>query len=134
MPAMCGQRLPDVEDDKTGRDLHEAGRSTDGLSASACWPLPWRRAPRYGVAFSGDGSFMMDPQILIDAVEHGARGTIVIFDNRRMAAITGLQLAQYKNEFRTNDHVAVDYQKFAGSVSGASRPRRSHRGNPSALG
>jgi 3D-(3,5/4)-trihydroxycyclohexane-1,2-dione acylhydrolase (decyclizing) len=61
---------------------------------------------------------MMNPQILIDAVEHGVRGMIVIFDNRRMAAITGLQLAQYKTEFRTNDHVAVDYQKLAGSVSG----------------
>jgi 3D-(3,5/4)-trihydroxycyclohexane-1,2-dione acylhydrolase (decyclizing) len=74
--------------------------------------------PRYGIAFSGDGSFMMNPQILIDAVEHGVRGMVVIFDNRRMAAITGLQLAQYKTEFRTNDHVAVDYQKLAGSVSG----------------
>jgi 3D-(3,5/4)-trihydroxycyclohexane-1,2-dione acylhydrolase (decyclizing) len=61
---------------------------------------------------------MMNPQVLIDAVEHGARGMIVIFDNRRMAAITGLQLAQYKNEFRTNDHVAVDYQKLASSVAG----------------
>jgi 3D-(3,5/4)-trihydroxycyclohexane-1,2-dione acylhydrolase (decyclizing) len=60
----------------------------------------------------------MNPQVLIDAVEHGARGMIVIFDNRRMAAITGLQLAQYKNEFRTNDHVAVDYQKLASSVAG----------------
>ena len=35
---------------------------------------------------------------------------IVIFDNRRMAAITGLQLAQYGIEFRTNDRVAVDYR------------------------
>ena len=48
---------------------------------------------------------MMNPQILIDAVEHGVRGMIVIFDNRRMAAITGLQLAQYDAEFRTNDRV-----------------------------
>jgi 3D-(3,5/4)-trihydroxycyclohexane-1,2-dione acylhydrolase (decyclizing) len=61
---------------------------------------------------------MMNPQILIDAIEHRAQGMIVIFDNRRMAAITGLQLAQYKTEFRTNDHVAVDYQKLASSVSG----------------
>jgi len=53
---------------------------------------------------------------LIDAVEHKVRGMIVIFDNRRMAAITGLQLAQYKAEFRTNDGVAVDYQKLASAV------------------
>jgi 3D-(3,5/4)-trihydroxycyclohexane-1,2-dione acylhydrolase (decyclizing) len=61
---------------------------------------------------------MMNPQILIDAVEHGLRGMIVIFDNRRMAAITGLQLAQYKTDFRTSDHVAIDHPKFAESVSG----------------
>ena len=74
--------------------------------------------PRYGIAFTGDGSFMMNPQILIDAVEHGVRGTIVIFDNRRMAAISGLQMAQYGADFRTNDRVAVDYQKLASAVSG----------------
>jgi len=61
---------------------------------------------------------MMNPQVLIDAVEHGVRGMIVIFDNRRMAAITGLQLAQYNREFRTNDRVAVDYVQLAASVSG----------------
>jgi 3D-(3,5/4)-trihydroxycyclohexane-1,2-dione acylhydrolase (decyclizing) len=61
---------------------------------------------------------MMNPQILIDAVEHRVRGMVVIFDNRRMAAITGLQLAQYQAEFRTNDHVAVDYKAIAAAVSG----------------
>ncbi|MCC2111121.1 MAG: thiamine pyrophosphate-binding protein, partial [Hyphomicrobiales bacterium] len=40
------------------------------------------------------------------------------FDNRRMAAITGLQVAQYGAEFRTNDGVAVDYVTLAKSVSG----------------
>ena len=61
---------------------------------------------------------MMNPQILIDAMQHRVRGMIVIFDNRRMAAISGLQLAQYKHEFRTNDRVAVDYVKLASAVSG----------------
>ena len=28
--------------------------------------------PFYGVAVTGDGSFTMNPQILIDGVEHGA--------------------------------------------------------------
>jgi 3D-(3,5/4)-trihydroxycyclohexane-1,2-dione acylhydrolase (decyclizing) len=107
-----------VEDDKTGETFTEAGASYMGFAASALLASPLADNPRYGIAFSGDGSFMMNPQILIDAVEHGVRGMIVIFDNRRMAAITGLQLAQYKTEFRTNDHVAVDYQKLAGSVSG----------------
>ena len=43
---------------------------------------------------------------------------IVLFDNRRMAAITGLQKAQYGGEFRTNDRVAVDYVQLASAVSG----------------
>jgi len=46
------------------------------------------------------------------------RGTVVIFDNRRMAAISGLQLAQYNRDFRTNDRVAVDYVKLASAVPG----------------
>ena len=61
---------------------------------------------------------MMNPQILVDAVEHKVRGMIVIFDNRRMAAISGLQLAQYNREFRTSDGVAVDYRALAAAVSG----------------
>jgi len=107
-----------VEDDRTGDTFTEAGASYMGFAASALLGSALAEKPRYGIAFSGDGSFMMNPQILIDAVEHGLRGMIVIFDNRRMAAITGLQLAQYKTEFRTSDHVAIDYPKFAESVSG----------------
>ncbi len=107
-----------VEDDRTGDTFTEAGASYMGFAASALLASALADNPRYGIAFCGDGSFMMNPQILIDAVEHGVRGMIVIFDNRRMAAITGLQLAQYKAEFRTNDHVAVDYEKLASSVSG----------------
>jgi 3D-(3,5/4)-trihydroxycyclohexane-1,2-dione acylhydrolase (decyclizing) len=107
-----------VEDDRTGDTFTEAGASYMGFAASALLASALAEKPRYGIAFSGDGSFVMNPQILIDAVEHGVRGMIVIFDNRRMAAITGLQLAQYKAEFRTNDHVAVDYPKLTGSVPG----------------
>jgi 3D-(3,5/4)-trihydroxycyclohexane-1,2-dione acylhydrolase (decyclizing) len=35
-----------------------------------------------------------------------------------MAAITGLQLAQYNEGFRTNDSVVVDYVTLANAVSG----------------
>ena len=35
-----------------------------------------------------------------------------------MAAITGLQRAQYGEEFKTNDAVAVDYVQLAGAVRG----------------
>jgi 3D-(3,5/4)-trihydroxycyclohexane-1,2-dione acylhydrolase (decyclizing) len=107
-----------VEDERTGDTFTEAGASYMGFAASALLGAALAEKPRYGIAFCGDGSFMMNPQILVDAVEHRVRGMIVIFDNRRMAAITGLQMAQYQAEFRTNDHVAVDYKTIAGAVSG----------------
>jgi 3D-(3,5/4)-trihydroxycyclohexane-1,2-dione acylhydrolase (decyclizing) len=107
-----------VEDDRTGETFTEAGASYMGFAASALLAGALAEKPRYGIAFCGDGSFMMNPQILVDAVEHRVRGMIVIFDNRRMAAITGLQLAQYQAEFRTNDHVAVDYKAIASAISG----------------
>ena len=107
-----------VEDDKTGDTFTETGASYMGFATSALIGSALAAKPRYGIAFTGDGSFMMNPQALIDAVEHRVRGMIVIFDNRRMAAITGLQLAQYNQEFRTNDRVAVDYVRLASSVAG----------------
>lgn len=107
-----------VEDDAPGQTFTESGASYMGFATCAVIAGGLAREPRYAVAFTGDGSFMMNPQALISAVEHGARGTIVIFDNRRMAAITGLQHAQYGHEFRTNDSVAVDYVQLCASVRG----------------
>jgi 3D-(3,5/4)-trihydroxycyclohexane-1,2-dione acylhydrolase (decyclizing) len=107
-----------VEDDKTGDTFTESGASYMGFAASALLASAIADQPRYGIAFTGDGSFMMNPQVLIDGVEHGLKGMIVIFDNRRMAAITGLQVAQYGAGFRTSDGVAVDYVRLAGAVSG----------------
>ncbi len=107
-----------VEDDRTGDTYTETGASYMGFSVSALLASAVADEPRYGVAFTGDGSFMMNPQILIDGVEHGVKGMIVLFDNRRMAAITGLQQAQYGEEFRTNDQAAVDYVQLASSVTG----------------
>ena len=107
-----------VEDDRTGDTFTETGASYMGFAVSGLLASGIADKPRYSIAFTGDGSFMMNPQVLIDAVEHRVRGMIVIFDNRRMAAITGLQLAQYGREFRTNDSVAVDYVQLASSVKG----------------
>jgi len=107
-----------VEDERTGDTYTETGASYMGFSVSALLASGVADEPRYGVAFTGDGCFMMNPQILIDGVEHGVKGMIVLFDNRRMAAITGLQYAQYGEEFRTNDRVAVDYVQLASAVSG----------------
>jgi 3D-(3,5/4)-trihydroxycyclohexane-1,2-dione acylhydrolase (decyclizing) len=107
-----------VEDDRSGDTFTEAGASYMGFAPSALLACALADKPRYGIAFCGDGSFMMNPQILIDGVEHGVKGMIVIFDNRRMAAITGLQVAQYGEGFRTGDKVAVDYVRLASAVAG----------------
>ena len=107
-----------VEDEHVGDTFTDTGASYMGFATSAVTAAGLADSPRYAIALVGDGSFMMNPQALISAVEHRAHALIVIFDNRRMAAITGLQHAQYGQEFRTNDSVAVDYVMLAGSIRG----------------
>jgi 3D-(3,5/4)-trihydroxycyclohexane-1,2-dione acylhydrolase (decyclizing) len=107
-----------VADDRPGRTFTETGASYMGFAASALLATGVASQPFYALAIVGDGSFTMNPQILIDGVEHGARGCILLLDNRRMAAISGLQLAQYGAEFATCDSVAVDYLAWARAVPG----------------
>jgi 3D-(3,5/4)-trihydroxycyclohexane-1,2-dione acylhydrolase (decyclizing) len=107
-----------VEDERPGQSFTETGASYMGFAVSALLATAMARRPFYGVAFTGDGSFMMNPQILIDGVQHGARGCILLLDNRRMAAISGLQRAQYGAAFATWDGVEVDYVALAGAVKG----------------
>ena len=107
-----------VEDDEPGRTFTETGASYMGFAVSALLATAVAGKPFYGLAFSGDGSLTMSPQILIDGVQHGARGCIVLLDNRRMAAISGLQSAQYGSDFATNDSVEVDYLSWARAIKG----------------
>jgi 3D-(3,5/4)-trihydroxycyclohexane-1,2-dione acylhydrolase (decyclizing) len=107
-----------VEDDRPFDTFTESGASYMGYAVSALMAAAVADRPRYAIAFTGDGSFMMNPQILLDAVEHGLRAAIVLFDNRRMAAISGLQQAQYGAEYRTSDGVAVDYVRMASAFPG----------------
>jgi 3D-(3,5/4)-trihydroxycyclohexane-1,2-dione acylhydrolase (decyclizing) len=107
-----------VEDDRSDQTFTEAGASYMGFAVSALLASAFAREPRYGIAFSGDGSFTMNPQVLIDAVAHGARGMIVIFDNRSMAAIGALQRAQYGDMFKASDDVAIDYVRLCSAISG----------------
>ncbi|MCH2130874.1 MAG: thiamine pyrophosphate-dependent enzyme [Pirellulaceae bacterium] len=107
-----------VEDDRLGRTVTETGASYMGFAVSAVLASGLTDKPFFALAFSGDGSFTMNPQILIDGVEHGARGAILLFDNRRMGAITGLQHAQYEHEHATNDQVQVDYVAWTKSFAG----------------
>jgi 3D-(3,5/4)-trihydroxycyclohexane-1,2-dione acylhydrolase (decyclizing) len=105
-----------VEDDTPFETFTESGASYMGFAVSATLASALADAPAYPIAFTGDGSFMMNPQVLIDAVQHKLRGMILIFDNRRMAAISGLQRAQYETDFATNDSVEVDYVALASAV------------------
>ncbi|MGO9308265.1 MAG: thiamine pyrophosphate-dependent enzyme [Spirochaetia bacterium] len=107
-----------IEDKRPGQTITDTGASYMGFAACGILAAAFADSPQYPVAFSGDGSFMMNPQILIDAVEYHLRGMIVVFDNRRMAAISALQIAQYGHEFRTDDSVAVDYVSMARSIRG----------------
>ncbi len=107
-----------VEDDRLGRTFTEAGASYMGFAVSALLASALSERPFYGLAITGDGSFTMNPQILIDGVEHGVRGCVLLLDNRRMAAISGLQLAQYGAERATKDSVVVDYVAWARSIQG----------------
>ncbi len=107
-----------VEDDAPGQTFTDTGASYMGFAASALLASAIAETPRYGIALTGDGSFLMNPQILVDGIAHGVRGAVVVFDNRRMAAISSLQIDQYSQDFATNDDVAVDYVALAGAVHG----------------
>jgi 3D-(3,5/4)-trihydroxycyclohexane-1,2-dione acylhydrolase (decyclizing) len=107
-----------AEDDEPNQTVTETGASYMGFAVSALLASGVADRPRYGIAFSGDGSFFMNPQVLVDGVLHKARGTILLLDNRRMGAISGLQEAQYGEAFRTHDGVTVDYVRLASAVPG----------------
>ena len=107
-----------VEDDKLGRTFSDTGASYMGFAASALLAGAMADESFYGMAYCGDGSFMMNPQILIDAVQHDVKGCIVIFDNRRMAAISGLQNAQYGTDYATKDQAEVDYVAMSKAIRG----------------
>jgi 3D-(3,5/4)-trihydroxycyclohexane-1,2-dione acylhydrolase (decyclizing) len=106
------------KDDQYGRTFTETGASYMGFAPSAIFATAMAKEPFYGVAICGDGSFVMSPQILVDGVEHGATGCIVVLDNRRMGAISGLQREQYGTDFATSSTVAIDFVAWAKSISG----------------
>jgi 3D-(3,5/4)-trihydroxycyclohexane-1,2-dione acylhydrolase (decyclizing) len=107
-----------VEDDRPDRTFTETGASYMGFAVSALLSTGLTRQPFYGLALSGDGSFSMNPQVLIDGAEHGARGCILLLDNGRMAAITGLQQDQYGEAVATWNTLQIDYLTWARSVPG----------------
>jgi 3D-(3,5/4)-trihydroxycyclohexane-1,2-dione acylhydrolase (decyclizing) len=107
-----------VEDEHPSQTFTETGASYMGFAASALFATGAASKPFYALALTGDGSFTMNPQILIDGAEHGARGCILLLDNGRMGAITGLQEAQYGTGFATWNRLQVDYLAWARAVPG----------------
>jgi 3D-(3,5/4)-trihydroxycyclohexane-1,2-dione acylhydrolase (decyclizing) len=107
-----------VADDTPDETFTDTGASYMGFAASALLASAIADEGRYCIALAGDGSFIMNPQILVDGIAHGVRGAVVILDNRRMAAISGLQIDQYGRDFATNDSVAVDYVALGAAVQG----------------
>ena len=107
-----------AEDDHVGRTVTETGASYMGFASSALLATGMAESRPFGIAMTGDGSFSMNPQILIDGIQHRARGVIVVFDNRRQGAISSLQRDQYGIDYATSDQVAVDYRAWASAVAG----------------
>ncbi len=107
-----------AEDESPFEIFNESGASYMGFAVCALLATGLAEKPFYALAISGDGSLTMNPQILIDGVQHGARGCILLLDNRRMGAITGLQMDQYGHEVATNDSVEVDYVAWAEAIKG----------------
>lgn len=107
-----------VEDERPNQTFTETGASYMGFAVSALLATGVASRPFYALALTGDGSFTMNPQILIDGAEHGARGCILLLDNGRMGAITGLQHDQYGRGFATWNTLQVDYCTWAQAVPG----------------
>jgi 3D-(3,5/4)-trihydroxycyclohexane-1,2-dione acylhydrolase (decyclizing) len=107
-----------MEDDHPGQTFTEAGASYMGFAVSALLASGVASPPFRALALTGDGSFSMNPQILIDGVEHGAQGCILLLDNGRMGAISGLQNDQYGQDFATWNTLQVDYRAWAGAIPG----------------
>ncbi len=60
----------------------------------------------------------MNPQIMIDGVEHGAQGCILLLDNGRMGAISSLQQDQYDEAVATWNTLQINYLNWARSIPG----------------
>ncbi len=107
-----------VTDEMPKQTITDTGSSYMGFATTSMLAYAINGNKDYPIAFTGDGSFMMNPQILVDGAQYGLKGMIVLFDNRRMGAITSLQYAQYDVGFATDDQAEVDYANMANSVKG----------------
>jgi 3D-(3,5/4)-trihydroxycyclohexane-1,2-dione acylhydrolase (decyclizing) len=96
----------------------DAGASYMGFSVSALLATAADASMPRIVSLTGDGSLLMTPQALIDGVAQGARGTVVVLDNRRMSAISSLQEDQYGVQFATWDDAVVNFAALDEVIEG----------------
>ena len=105
-------------DESPDLSFTDGGASYMGFGASALLATALSPDAPYSLSVVGDGSFLMNPQSLVDGAVHGARGAVVVLDNRRMGAISGLQEAQYGKAYGTFDDAVIDYVGLASSIEG----------------
>lgn len=125
--------------------LNETGNSCMGFAVSAAFALGLIPDGKYPTAVVGDGSFLMQAQVIRDMVKHGSNCTVVVLDNQAMGAIAALQWAQGYPAFATADPAElppVNFRQLAesmgcagfapeasvGSLVDALRRAREHRG------
>ena len=106
------------QDGEPDASFTDGGASYMGFGTSALMATALSPEVPYSLSVVGDGSFLMSPQSLVDGVVHGARGAIVVLDNRRMGAISALQESQYSSAYATFDDAEVDYVGLASAVHG----------------
>jgi 3D-(3,5/4)-trihydroxycyclohexane-1,2-dione acylhydrolase (decyclizing) len=107
-----------ASDTDPDQSFTDAGASYMGFSVSSLLATAAEPSMPRIVSITGDGSLLMIPQALIDGVAQGARGTVVVLDNRRMSAISSLQEVQYGVQFATWDDAVVHFDRLDRVVEG----------------
>lgn len=108
--------------------LTDTGNSAMGFGISAAFALGLVEDASYPTAVIGDGSFLMQAQVIRDMVKHRSNCTVVVLDNQAMGAILGLQRAQGYAAFATADPSglpAVDFAKMSEAMGCAAFTPRS---------
>ncbi len=71
------------------------------------------------INISGDGSFMMNMQEFVVAVENEIPLTVLVVNDHRLSMIRELQRASYGSRFNTHEFsTSIDYVKLAEAMGG----------------
>ena len=99
--------------------LTSGGLGTMGFGMPAAIGAWFVNRDKPVVNISGDGSFWMNNQEFLVAVEHNIPLTVVLINDSKLGMIKELQDAQYGKRHMAHDFTAdIDYVKFAESLGG----------------